>query len=430
MKKTLSILMIFLLVIAWYTTLDAWLGNDNRYQEYIEEAERLEEKGLYLDAVSVYGQAAELTKDALEVNERIADDYLAMGDYKQYQKQLKQILDDYGPVEADVRKLCEYHQEYSSKNRLIDCVVDLYAQYPDSDVVLEYYNLVKGEYRERSLSLSSIGTFLEGYAVYELNGKQGIIGQDGDIVIEAVYDEAAYGGQDDRITVRDENGCYFVDLDGFKTAVPESDYEWLGAISQKRIAARRDGKYGYLDGDFKEKIEFIYDDATAFCENVAAVKQGNKWALIDRMGKNITDYIYDDVAVNSLGMCSVNGVIGVKQGEDWMLVNDEGEQIGTNTFQDMKAFESGEPCAVRTGNKWCYADAEGNIVLECDYQEAAPFSNGFAPVCRNGLWGYIDLNGYEAVTCAFEQAGQMTESGTAPISRSGSWTLIKLEVMD
>ena len=430
MKKTLSILMVFLLVVAWYTTLNTWLGNDDRYQEYLEEAKRLEEKGLYLDAISVYGQAAELKKDALELDERIADDYLAMGDYKQYQKQLNKILADHGPVDADVRKLCEYHQKYSSKNRLIDCVVDLYAKYPDSDTVLEYYNLIKGEYRELPLSLSGIGTFRNGYAVYELNGKQGIIEQDGDIVIEAVYDETAYGGQEDRITVRDKNGCYFVNLDGFKTAVPESDYEWLGAVSQKRIAARRNGKYGYLDSSLKEKIEFIYDDATAFCEDVAAVKQGDKWALIDRMGENITDYIYDDVAVNSLGMCSVNGVIGVKQGDAWIFVNGEGEQIGTNTFQDIKAFESEEPCAVQTENKWSYADAEGNIVLECDYQDAAPFSEGFAPVCRNGLWGYIDLNGYEAVACAFDQAGQMTEDGTAPVSRSGSWTLIRLEVMD
>lgn len=430
MKKTLSILMAVLLLIAWYTTLDAWLGNDGRYQEYMEEAGRLEEKGLYLDAISVYEQARELKTDTLEIDERIADDYLAMGDYKKYRNQLQQIIAAHGPVEADVRRLCEYYRQYTGQRSLIGCVVDLYTKYPDSDVVREYYDSVKGLYTEDYMSLSGIGTFQNGHAVYELNGKKGIISLDGDIDIEAVYDEAAYGGQDDRITVQDEDGWYFVNLDGFKTAVPEGSYEYMGFLSQKRIAARQNGKYGYLDKNLKEKIAFVYDDATAFCEDVAAVKQGDRWALIDRMGENITDFIYDDVAVNSLGICSLNGVIGVKQGEVWSFVNDKGEPVGTGTFQEIKAFESGEPCAVRTGDKWCYADTEGNIVLECGYQDAESFSNGFAPVCRNGLWGYIDPNGYEAVECAFEQAGQMAEGGTAPVSRSGSWTLIRLEAMD
>ena len=52
MKKNLSMMMGALLVLAWYITLSTWFGNTGKYNGYLEEAKRLEEKGLYLDAIS------------------------------------------------------------------------------------------------------------------------------------------------------------------------------------------------------------------------------------------------------------------------------------------------------------------------------------------------------------------------------------------
>ena len=54
MRKNLSVVMIVLLGLAWYITLSTWLGNEKKYNDMIAEAQRLEEKGLYLDAVSQY----------------------------------------------------------------------------------------------------------------------------------------------------------------------------------------------------------------------------------------------------------------------------------------------------------------------------------------------------------------------------------------
>ena len=118
MKKNLSAVMLVLLGLAWYVTLSSWLGNEEKYNGMIAEAQRLEEKGLYLDAIAQYEKAKGIKGGTLELEEYIADDYLAMGDYKSYRNRLNGIIDVYGPVEADVVKLYDFTREYFSEGTL------------------------------------------------------------------------------------------------------------------------------------------------------------------------------------------------------------------------------------------------------------------------------------------------------------------------
>lgn len=431
MKKILSLMLTVLLGLAWYVTISSWFGNEGKYQGYLEEAQRLEGKGLYIDAISIYEEAKGLTQDNLELEEYIADDYLAMGNYTAYKQQLGKIISTYGPVEADVKRAYEFYSTYSSKDSLINYLVDLYAQYPDNALVKEYYNSIKGTYSEMYLSLEAIGTFVGNGAAFTKDGKQGVLNVEGQTIIQAVYDEILYNGQNkDRITVKDGGDYYFIDSNGYKTAEPEGDYDYIGFYSSSRIPAGRDGKFGYLDGNLKEKIAFEYDAVSAFNDGTAAVKKGDKWALINEKGEALTEYLYDDVALNSRGFCSVNDAVWVKQGGSWFLINSKGEAAGTESYEDVKAFESGEPCAVCLDGKWGYADNTGNLVINCTYQDAKSFAEGFAPVEKNGLWGYIDLENYLMLSYSFAEAGQMTSGGVAPVSHGDAWTLIKLKALN
>lgn len=428
MKKSLVLMMCVLLGLAWYVTISSWFGMDDKYQGYIEEARRLESKGLYIDAISQYEEARKLKPDNLELEESIADAYFAMGNHKQYKNQLLTIIDTYGPVEEDVKKAYEYYKAYSSEGTLIDFVVDLYDKYPESEIVNKYYDSIKGVYTEMYISCDYISNFYGKAAVYEQNGKKGLMDLDGQVVIEAVYDDIAYNGSDaDRITVKDGNKYYFVNSSGYKTKEPDENYDYIGRFSKQGIIAGKAGKYGYLDSNLKPMTEFVYDDASCFYENIAAVKKGAKWALIDQKGKEITEYLYDDVALNSKGICNRAGVIWVKQNGVWSLIDEKGEAIGTDTYEEVKAFESDQLCAVCRNGNWGFADNTGTLQIECTYQDAKSFLNGFAPVRKNGLWGYVDLENYLAIQCDFEDVGNMTSSGVAPVSHSGTWTLIELE---
>lgn len=431
MKKNLSMVMVILLGLAWYITLSTWLGNETKYNNIIAEARRLEEKGLYLDAIAQYEEAKGIKGEVLELEEYIADDYLAMGDYKEYRKKLQAIIASYGPEERDVTKLYEFTKEYLSEDSVIDLVDDLYEKYPDNEVVSGYYDSMKGKYTERTCAYERIYDFAGDYAVYVQDGKKGLLGLDGKVVVEAVYDEIGFDGKDTQsIPVKDNGSCFFINKEGFKTKMPEEPYTSIGVISQSRIVAQKDGKYGYLDKNFKEKTEFIYDDATPVYEGVGAVKQGGRWALINRKGELVTDFIFDDIARNSKGICSVNQRIGVKQGDVFFFVDDKGERVSEKNYEDIRAFEEDGMCAVCLQGKWGYIDVDENMEIDCSYEEARSFTNGYAAVKKNGLWGYIDEKNYMAIQPVFDEAGLMTADGAAPVCHGNTWTLLQLKIMD
>lgn len=423
--------MLVLLGIAWYITLSTWLGNEKKYNNIVAEAQRLEGKGLYLDAISQYEEAKKIKGDLLILDEYIADAYLAMGDYKEYRKKLNAIIANYGPVEQDVVKLYEFTKEYYSEDSVIELISGLYDQYPESEVVLSYYNGVKGIYTERTCVYDRIYDFSGNYAVYEQDGKKGVLGLDGKAVIGAVYDEVVFNEKDIQdISVKDGKECYFINQKGYKTKVPEESYSSMGMISQSRIVAEKNGKYGYLDKKFTEKTDFVYDNATPFYESVAAVRQGDKWALINRKGELITEFIYDEVVQNSKGICSVNKMIAVGQNDEFFFVNEKGERLSEKNYDAVRAFETEDMCAVCIDGKWGFIDQNEQMNIECSYEDARSFTNGYAAVMQNGIWGYIDRNDYMAIPPVFDDAGLMTEGGVAPVCHGGTWTLIQLKIMD
>lgn len=431
MKKNLSIVMVVLLGLAWYVTLSTWLGNERKYNDIIAEAQRLEEKGLYLDAITQYEEAKKIKGEVLVLEEYIADDYFAMGDYKEYRKKLNEIIARYGPVERDVTKLYDFTREYFSEDSVIELVSGLYEKYPDSELVSDYYDEMKGKYEERTYTYEKIYDFSGEYAVYEQEGKKGILGLDGKSVIEAVYDEIKFDGKDmQAISVKDGEDCFFINQKGYKTKMPEEAYTWLGAVSQSRIVAEKGGKYGYLDKNFNPKTDFVYDDATPMYEGIGAVKKRDKWALINKKGELVTEFIFDDIARNSQGICSVNKIIAVKQGGVFFFINGKGERLSEQSYEAVKAFETDSMCAVCRNGKWGFIDKEENLMIPCSYEDAKPFANGYAAVQENGIWGYIDENNYMAIRPIFDEAGLMTINGVAPVRHGNTWTLIQLKIKD
>ena len=49
---------------------------------------------------------------------------------------------------------------------------------------------------------------------------------------------------------------------------------------------------------------------------------------------------------------------------------------------------------IKQQNKWGFADENGNIVVECQYDFVTEFNkNGFAGIKKNGKWGVINSDG-------------------------------------
>ncbi len=429
MKKNLILVMAGLLILCWYVTVGEWLGRSQKYEDALANARSFEERELYVDAIREYEAAMTYQEDDSELMMTVAEDYRKMGDDASYLSQLQKLVSEYGPQEDAVGKIYDYYISSGRERKAIDYISDLNRKYPDSDVVRGYYKLLQKGYTELYVSYQHIAPYYNGYAVYEYEGEKGIIDSVGDIVLKAAYDDIKIPeNADDGFPVRVDRQTYYISEKGYKILQPEIEYEELGVLCGRRILAKKNGKYGYLDKNLKEKTEFIWDDATNFCEGTAAVRSGEKWALINTKGELLTDYIYSDIRRDAQNFCSRNGVIWVKESAGYRLINTKLEAVSEEEFDDVTAFVSEEPCAVRLGDRWGFADLQGQLVIPCQFVNARSFQQGYAPVSDGNLWGYAGSDGTLLIDYAFDDADFFNEKGIAPVMRENNWGLIQLEI--
>ncbi|WP_293945595.1 MULTISPECIES: WG repeat-containing protein [unclassified Sphingobacterium] len=126
-----------------------------------------------------------------------------------------------------------------------------------------------------------------GYAVFQQNEKYGILNQVGKIVVPASYSFISENNGTHFISV--ENDKYsLVDIKTNKILTPA--YDFISITEEPNLfLSSKDGKYGYLNGQGKIAIPFIYSGATSFSDGLASVtKEGSDDViLINTKGEQV-----------------------------------------------------------------------------------------------------------------------------------------------
>lgn len=89
---------------------------------------------------------------------------------------------------------------------------------------------------------------------------------------------------------------------------------------------------------------------------------------------------------------------------------------------------------------WGYLYRTGKEVIECKYQAALPFSEGYAAVCEEDLWGVIDTQGEYVIEPSFDEFHPLKiaslntnigsaafNEGLAAVRKGAYWALIDTE---
>lgn len=404
MRGKISILFLVLLVLAGYSTYQSYIGNSLEAKQCIAEAKSYEEKTLYLDAINSYEKAISLSKKSEQILINIADDYHEMGDLSGYNKALKKVLASYPESMAAISRMCNYYNvDRNNHSEMVRFISEKHREFPENEAINEWFQGVKGEYTVLYQSYEEIGPYRSGYAVYSREGKKGLLKENGEIFINAVYNDITFPQKKEkRVAVLDGNEVYYINFNGYKVGYPDEGTNPL---------------------DFSVR--------TKKCNNLRAVSDGNKWAFTKSGTKKmVTGYDYDEVLIDQWGYVDFNENPWVCEAGKWHPVNKKGERFNEIDYDDVK-----EPLlkdgliAVKKGLKWGFADKEGNLVISCSYDDAYSFGEDFAAVKLNGLWGYLDRNGKLVVEPKFDDAYSPNEKGIAPIKATdGSWKLIKFDI--
>ncbi len=431
MKKYVILIFAVLLGLSWYTAISDTVNRPKHAKEHIQRAARLEEKEIYVDAVTEYEQALEYTPDDVSIHIKMAKAYLNSGNTNKFTSICENTAEAYQDQTEALDMLMEYYLDNDYEVEAVKYLEDFTEDYPDNKNAGEWFAKLKGSYTELYCSYDEMGELINDSMVVMKEDLYGIADEMGQEIIEAKYKEIYPFSEDGFALARKDDGTYiYIDQDGQIRKVPDEIYKDPGMISSKRAVACKDGKYGYLDENMEPVGKFSWDELTGIKGSTGAARKDKKWVLVNKEGKAKDEQKYEDVIVDENGFCSNQKCIFVKDKKGYRLINAKGKRIGKLTFDDAKAFTEDGCAAVCRDGKWGFVNTDGELVIDYTYEDAQSFRNGLAAVNADGLWGYVDEEGKMMITPRFTAATHFSGAGTAAvqIKEDGEeeWKLIQL----
>jgi len=257
----------------------------------------------------------------------------------------------------------------------------------------------------------------------------GYIDMEGNYVISPQFD-IAYQFSEGYAWVVIDSLYYLIDKAG--STVIDQSYTMAREFNHGLAPVEVDGKWGYIDASGNYVIGPQYDSAESFSEGYARVEVGNGCGYIDTQGNLITETIYDYWAQP---FCEGLAGVGFPT-DDFEMPRNMGYIDTTGTIVIYPEYNSVSPfyngiAGVSTGpwhdRKCGFINSQGEVIIPLIYEDAGwTFSEGTAPVCTHGRWGFIDIEGNFVIQPHYEDAWNFSD-GNASVCIDGKWGVIDSE---
>lgn len=218
------------------------------------------------------------------------------------------------------------------------------------------------------------------HSIIHVDGKQGVIRQDGQLVLAIVYDDIElYDEQLAKVKIGDHWGLASLDSGVELSAIA---FDTLGTLSEGRIAVKQHGKAGHMDSMGNITTPMRYHETYRFDRGVALVKGGALMAdgshhvgLVDLNGTELFEPIYHSITPSR------------------------------DTNHDAE-HEARQVMLHTAGGHTHLRDLSGKPVTDSAYATIDFFYHGYGKVSlfNNDLYGYIDTSGAEIIEPQYRQA--------------------------
>lgn len=132
-----------------------------------------------------------------------------------------------------------------------------------------------------------------------------------------------------------------------------------------------------------------------------------KWGYKNTLGRVVIDPIYAQ-ALEFEGEVAFAASI-VEGAARYGLIDRQGAWLVEAEWDEVKPFSEGRAC-VKKNNKWGYIDTAGRLVIDTLYAEAYAFSGGLARVRTGGKFGYLDEKGAWAIENIYLAANDFAQN--------------------
>lgn len=293
--------------------------------------------------------------------------------------------------------------------------------------------------------------------------KWGYANEKGELVIPANYAKCYEFTPDGLATVQDPKTkqYQFINTKGEALATEIKGFQLISAFgfdvqgfSEGFVPIKVNNKWGYLNTQGKLAIAAQYDKVLEFTEGHAAAKKGNAYVILDTKGNETPVSNVADIkrfseglapfvdASKKTGFINPQGQIVIpaqfesvgyfKSGLAWARTADKkigyitktGEWAIQPKFDVAKDFDAtGTYARVRTGDKWSYTTAKGELFYVSDTEQYGDFTEGLSTGKRNQKMGFYNLKGQWVIEPRFDNVREF-KNGFAAVKDGEKWGVI------
>jgi hypothetical protein len=307
------------------------------------------------------------------------------------------------------------------------------------------------------IEADSLSSDRQGYVI-SLSGMIGIVDKNFAMVLSPKYDRLLPAGPNLRIAYL--NGKGGIIRNNGEVVVPfEHDSLFMHGDLLRSLQVRGGfDQWAVYDRFGIRKTEKIYDRLLPFNGRYFPAKRNGFWGAVDRYGKEVFACVYDSMLNSSYELTAVKFKKGygvINRNESWIvtpqpypltIANDEFYFEKNDSVLFVKKL-SGE-IVYFSNNQLSVTDygfreitPDGNVKkISWDgisvYESAPPSaieaerifeeSEGYRGILRDGRYGFIDKKGRLRVANRYENIGKFTE-GLAPVKILGKWGFVNIE---
>ncbi|MDR5658775.1 WG repeat-containing protein [Serpentinicella sp. ANB-PHB4] len=229
----------------------------------------------------------------------------------------------------------------------------------------------------------------EGYVAVMKDGKWGFTNENGELILEPVYNQV-----------------------------------WVSGHGLARVS-NEEGMWGLVNKDGKEIVKPTYNRIHGFNEGLALVEHENGFGFINKEGKEIISPQYVEARPFGNGFAPVQN-----EEEKWGFINKKGEEVVEPRYVNVTYFWGDLAAVQNEEKKWGFVDKEGRVVVEPKYDEIISYLLGELTAFKNDeeKWGFIDQEGKEIIEPKYKQVGWNFSDGLLPVkNEEGNWGFIDKE---
>ena len=423
-KFLVPLLLVVVFAASLYMLIDTKATIQKQYDGFLAEARNYREQGVDVDAEKNYMSALNVKK-SLSLSIEIGEFYRDSGQVKKSISWGETIITDYPKAPEAYEFLMDI---YRNRQDYVACF-ELSEKFEKrklssakvSEIIsdIEYTFFFNGEYAD-------VGIFSGGLCPVLIEDKWGYVNQQGDKVIANKYTKVGPFSGDLSPVVDKDKSAYFIDPQGNKKHVVQGvdKITELGLIENGIFSLYNGSKWAFYDYD-NNYLFGDYDDVSSIGNGVAAVSQNDKWSLIGRDGNKKIDDSFYGVAMDEKSVVYRNDRVFVLKETTYSMIDLNGKEYGDG-YEDVHIFNDNTYAAVRIKGKWGFVNANGDVVIEAQYDDARSFSNGLAAVKKDGKWGFIDKENKLVIQPQFDDSKDFSSSGSVFVLRNGDWELLRL----